>query len=248
MKFIDLNCDLGEGYSGDGELMQIVSSANIACGGHAGDEATMAATIVLAHKNGVAIGAHPSYRDRENFGRISVDISHTEIMELVAEQIVKLKWIADRLDAAVSHVKPHGALYNQAADDPVIASAIVKAVYEADSSLTLFGLAGSILLDEGRNAGIRVVGETFADRRYTYNGRLAPRSMSGAVIDDPLIAAEQALKIALGQPITTIDGNDIIIDAETICIHGDGVNAVSTARTIRTYLEKNSIEVRSYAD
>ncbi|QQS34426.1 MAG: LamB/YcsF family protein [Acidobacteriota bacterium] len=243
---IDLNCDLGEGYPDDAELMSIVTSANIACGGHAGDESTMAATVRLAIENRVAIGAHPGFRDKANFGRTYQTLSQYEITDLVAEQLTLLRDIAEKQEGCVSHVKPHGALYNRAADDAGAAAAIVKAVNAVDPSLILFGLAGSMLVTEGKNAGLRIVSEAFADRRYSAAGRLASRSIEGAVIDDAAVAAEQALKIAKREPIKTIDGEEIVIDAETICLHGDGITAVSTARLIRTFLEDNGIEVRSY--
>lgn len=246
MTSIDLNCDLGEGYSHDAELMGIITSANIACGGHAGDEATMSATVRLAIEKGVAIGAHPGYQDKENFGRNPLELSADEIINLIAEQITQLRNIAERHGGVISHVKPHGALYNQAADYPEISSAIALAVRSVDPSLIVFGLSNSALLDEARNAGLRVVGEAFADRRYTASGRLATRSIEGAVIKDPVVAAEQALRIAKRQPISTIDGKEVRIEAETICLHGDGVNAVSTARAMRRFLEDNGIEVRRY--
>jgi UPF0271 protein len=246
MKSIDLNCDLGEGYPDDAELMRVVSSANIACGGHAGDEGTIRSTVRLALENGVAIGAHPGYRDKDNFGRKALNLIPHEITELVMEQVALLKKIAAEEGATVSHIKPHGALYNQAADEKEVAGAVVKAIQGIDASLILFGLADSVLIDKGRRGGLRVCGEAFADRRYTSNGRLASRSIEGAVIQDPQAAAEQALKIALGQPIFTIDGRKITTNAQTICLHGDGISAVSTARLIRTFLENNGIEVRPY--
>ncbi|MBX3292533.1 MAG: LamB/YcsF family protein [Acidobacteria bacterium] len=246
MTSIDLNCDLGEGYPHDAELMGIITSTNIACGGHAGDEATMSATVRLAIENDVAIGAHPGYRDKENFGRTYQALTSDELTDLVTEQIALIINIAAKQNGYVSHVKPHGALYNRAADDPMTAAAIVKAIIAVDPSLILFGLAESTLVTEGRNAGLRVVGEAFADRRYTASRRLATRSIEGAVIKDPVVAAEQALWIAKRQPISTIDGSEVRIEAETICLHGDGVNAVSTARVMRRILEDNGIEVRRY--
>lgn len=246
MRTIDLNCDLGEGFPDDAELMSIITSANIACGGHAGDESTMADAVRLAIENSVAIGAHPGYRDIENFGRTPQALPPDEITELVSEQITLLKDIVTKQNGTVSHVKPHGALYNRAADDPVTATAIVDAIKVADHSLILFGLAGSILVKEATKAGLCVVGEAFADRRYTAAGRLASRAIEGAVIKDAAAAAEQALKIAKRQPISSIDGGEITIEAGTICLHGDGVNAVSTARLIRAFLEDNGIEIRSY--
>lgn len=246
MNSIDLNCDLGEGYPHDAELMSIITSANIACGGHAGDESTMSATVRLAIDNGVAIGAHPGYLDKENFGRKPLKLSADAIRKLVVDQITQLRNIVKSQGADISHVKPHGALYNQAADDREIASAIAMAVHSVNPSLTVFGLSNSTLLDEARNAGLRVVGEAFADRRYTATGRLASRSIEGAVIKDPSAAAEQALKLARREPISTIDGSEILVEAETVCLHGDGVSAVSTARTIREYLENNGIGIRRY--
>jgi UPF0271 protein len=246
MTSIDLNCDLGEGYPADAELMQFVTSANIACGGHAGDETTMRATVRLALANGVAVGAHPGYADKDNFGRTALDLTTDEISALVAEQVTLLKWIAADEGSAVSHVKPHGALYNQAAQDEKVAAAVVDAVKYVDPSLVLFGLAGSVLIEGGRREGLRVFGEAFADRRYTSKGRLAPRSKDGAVIQDPQAAADQALKIVMGQPVPTIDGGYVTIEAQTICMHGDGISAVPAARLIRAFLEENGICVRSY--
>jgi UPF0271 protein len=243
---IDLNCDLGEGCPFDAELMQLITSANIACGGHAGNDETMATTIRLAIANGVAIGAHPGYPDRENFGRQPLNLRTDVLSSLISGQIQRIKRIADSLGAEVSHVKPHGALYNQAAADSSIAQAVIDAVAAADGSLVLFGLANGLLIGMAQKAGLRTVGEAFADRRYLSNGRLAPRSTPGAVIEDPEAAAEQALRIARREPIPTIDGGSIVVQADTICLHGDGVNAVSNARLIRETLIDHGVEIICY--
>lgn len=243
---IDLNCDLGEGCPFDAELMQLITSANIACGGHAGDDETMATTIRLAIANGVAIGAHPGYPDRKNFGRQPLNLRPDLLSSLISGQIQCINTIANSFGAEVSHVKPHGALYNQAEADGSIARAVIDAVAAADGSMVLFGLANGSLIGMAQEAGLKTVGEAFADRRYLSNGRLAPRSVPGAVIEDPEAAAEQALRIARREPIPTIDGGHIVVHAETICLHGDGINAVSNARLVRETLIDHGVEIICY--
>ena len=177
---MDLNCDLGEGAAHDAELMPLISSANIACGGHAGNEATMRATIKLALEHDVAIGAHPGFADRENFGRVELPVSVAEVRGLVLNQVQHLLAIALQCNARVRHVKPHGALYNLAARDRDLAQAVAEAVYEADPRLLLVGLAGSCLLEAGSACGLSIISEVFADRTYQADGSLTPRSQAGA--------------------------------------------------------------------
>ena len=187
---IDFNCDLGEGAGHDGELMPWITSANIACGAHAGDEATMCATVSLAQRHGVAIGAHPGFADRENFGRRELTLTAAEVQALVEWQVRALQRIA-----TVVHVKPHGALYNLAARDPMIAAAVAAAVRAVDARLVLFALRGSELVRAGRSAGLRVAEEVFADRMYRVDGALTPRAEGGAVITDETESAAQALRL-----------------------------------------------------
>ena len=242
---IDLNCDLGEGCGNDADLMQFISSANIACGYHAGDTPTMQRTIELALEHGVAIGAHPGYADRKNFGRVEMHLSPTEIYRLVTDQISALKLVATGFGRSLDHVKPHGALYNQAAKDAEIATAIAEAVRDADPQLVLFGLAGSKYLDVARATGLCVASEVFADRTYMPDGSLTPRTEVGALIEDARVAVDQALQMVKIGSVTARDGASVPIRAETICLHGDGPHAVEFAQAITTGLRKNGINIAS---
>ena len=242
---IDLNCDLGEGASHDAELMPLVSSANIACGAHAGDEETMRRTIALALRHGVAIGAHPGYADRENFGRTEQNLPPAAVGELVRGQLIALQRLAAEQGAALTHVKPHGALYNQAARDPALADAIAAAVAEVDPSLVLFGLAGSHSLAAAEARGLATASEVFADRTYRPDGSLTPRTQPGALIDNAAAACAQALRLARDGLVRTTDGREIPLRADTVCLHGDGPHAVAFALCLRNALASAGIEVRA---
>ncbi len=244
MTHIDLNADIGEGFSSDGELVAIVSSVNIACGAHAGDTDTMRDTILLALKHGVAIGAHPGFADRTHFGRRELPIAPSAAGELVAAQLGVLQAIAGRLGAGVAHLKLHGALYNLAARDRGLADAVAGAVLRTRPSCALVGLAGSQLILAGKAAGLRVIGEAFADRLYLGDGTLSPRSHPGAVIADDDAAARQALRIAAEGNVIADDATLVAVSAQTICIHGDTPGAVSRARRIRAELAEAGIAVR----
>lgn len=241
---VDLNCDLGEGCSNDAELMRLISSANIACGFHAGDEATMRRTVELALENNVAIGAHPGYKDKENFGRITMQMSAQEIREVITEQILSLKDVCDSLGASIKHVKPHGALYNQATKDRELAAAIVEAVSEIDSSLIFFGLSGSVMIEEAKHLGMRTASEVFADRTYQSDGTLTPRTEPNALIEDENLSLTQVSDMVKYGRVRSVDAIMIPINAETICIHGDGPRAVEFASAIRNRLSENGIEIR----
>lgn len=236
MRRVDLNADVGEGMAGDAELLGIVTSANIACGLHAGDAVTMARTVDRCVAHGVGIGAHPSFDDREGFGRREMDIAPDEVRALVRRQIETLAAIARQAGARLSHVKPHGALYNQAARDPRLARAIADAVCDCDRSLLLVGLAGSALVSEGEAAGLRVANEVFADRAYGADGSLVPRSQPGAIIEDASVAVKRALRMVRTGTVLSIDGTDVPIRAETICVHGDTPGAAALARELRDAL------------
>jgi UPF0271 protein len=238
---IDLNCDLGEGSGHDAELMPLITSANIACGAHAGDEATMRATVALAQRHGVAIGAHPGFADRGNFGRSEMALTGSELGRLVTEQIGLLRELAP-----VRQVKPHGALYNLAARDAATAAVVAAAVRKADASLVLFGLAGSELVRAGRACGLRVAEEVFADRTYQRDGALTPRSRSDALIRDEGSAVAQVLRMIREGVVRATDGTDVPIVADTVCLHGDGMHAVEFARRLRTELAKAGVEVRAF--
>ncbi|MFI5336963.1 MAG: 5-oxoprolinase subunit PxpA [Opitutales bacterium] len=244
---LDLNCDLGEGAGHDAELMPLVTSANIACGAHAGDEATMRATIVLAKRHGVAPGAHPGFADRENFGRKELSLSLEEIHALVLAQIHALQRLAREAGTRVNFVKPHGALYNLAARNTLVADAVARAVYEADPRLTLFGLADSALLTAGRNNGLAVAAEAFADRTYQPDGSLTPRDRPDALITSADAAVAQVLRMVREGRVRATDGSEVALRADTVCLHGDGPHAVDFARRLRSELAASGIEVKSFS-
>jgi 5-oxoprolinase (ATP-hydrolysing) subunit A len=246
--FIDLNADVGEGCATDSQLVPLVSSVNIACGGHAGDMETMRRTVALALRNRVAIGAHPGFADRANFGRKELAVSPGQAAAMVVEQTWLLETVASKLGASVGHIKLHGALYNMASRDRVLASAIAAGISEAaresGSRWVLVAFAGSELYSRARAFGLRVSGEAFADRTYMPDGSLTPRSEPGAVIADEAEAARQAVRLATEGLVRTTGGTDLEVAADTICIHGDGPNAVELARRIRDGLELAGIDVR----
>lgn len=242
---IDLNCDMGEGCGDDAELMRFVSSTNIACGYHAGDRDTMRRTIDLALEYGVAIGAHPGYLDRENFGRTAMDLPLDEIRKLVTDQVVALKEIADAAGASISHVKPHGALYNQAARDRELAGAIADAVAAIDPRLTLFGLSGSFSISAGKARGLQTASEVFADRTYQSDASLTPRSDPNALIEETDVAITQVLNMIKYGRVRSTDGVMVKITAETVCLHGDGEHAVEFARALNAKLAEEGIAIKA---
>ncbi len=245
MKIIDINCDLGEGVGNDALIMPFISSANIACGYHAGDETTMKKTVELCSKNKVAIGAHPSFFDRQNFGRTDLHLPLEEIYDLVSKQIHFLEKIVINSGEKMHHIKPHGALYNMAARDEKIAATIALAIKDVNKELILYGLAGSHLIREGKKIGLRTASEVFADRTYQADGSLTPRSKSSALIEDTEKMIQQVLQMINKKNITTITGKTIPIKADTICIHGDGKNAVEFAKKINTTLKENNIVINA---
>ncbi len=245
MPTVDLNCDLGEGCGNDAELMPLITSANIACGGHAGDAETMRATVQLALQNEVAIGAHPGYPDQENFGRIEHDISHEELFDEIVAQVSALRDICREADTELSHVKPHGALYNLSARDAETARLIANAVAAVDHELVLFGLAGSHSLSEAERAGLRTASEVFGDRSYQPDGSLTPRSRLGALIESPEIAAAQVLEMVMNGQVTSMSGEPVPVRADTICLHGDGAFAPAFAMVIRDALRLAGVEIEA---
>jgi UPF0271 protein len=252
VKSIDLNCDMGEMPEAiaDGTqeaLMAYLTSVNIACRAHAGDEATMRTTIEQALRRKLAIGAHPGYADRANFGRLELDLSADEIAESVFEQVSKLGEIAAKCGARLGHVKAHGALYNQAARDAAVAEAIADGVGRWRRDVVLVGLAGSVMLDVFRRAGFPVAAEAFADRRYEPNGSLRSRKFADALVSNPADAAAQALHIAQSGRVAASDGREIRVEAQTICIHGDTPGALKIAAAIGERLKNAGIELRPLA-
>ncbi len=247
--FIDINADVGERPEAlvDGreeQLLALVSSANIACGVHAGDPSTMERVIRLCARYGVNIGAHPSYPDRANFGRVEMDLSSAEIEECMRSQIATLVELADKLHCGVRHVKPHGALYNVAAKNARVAKAIAEGVKRVDNRLILLGLAGSPMLNTWENAGLSVAAEAFADRRYEPDGSLRSRKLPDAVISNPSEAVEQVLGIVKRGLVVTADGGTLKAEAQTICIHSDTEGAIEIAHSLRHVLPKEGIEIR----
>ncbi len=245
---IDLNCDMGESADPvrveiDSELLQIVTSANIACGGHAGDASTMNATVRAATARIVAVGAHPGYPDRPGFGRAEMEMPAEAIEETVADQILALKACADRLGAPVTHVKPHGALYHAAMKKQQVAEGIARAVQRTLPEAILVGQAGNPVLDMWRSMGRRVAAEAFADRLYEPDGTLRSRTKPGALVSDPTAAAVQALRIARGEGAIAADGSVIPVRAETICIHSDTPGSVGIAREVRRRLEAAGVSI-----
>ncbi|WP_248320689.1 MULTISPECIES: 5-oxoprolinase subunit PxpA [unclassified Caballeronia] len=242
---IDLNADLGEGCGSDEALLDLVSSANIACGWHAGGATAMRDCVRWAVQKGVAIGAHPSFHDPENFGRKEMDLPPDEIYAGVLYQLGALAAIAKAEGGRIAHVKPHGALYNQAARTPDIADAIAAAVRDFDPSLLVFGLANSGLIDAARRAGLVAIEEVFADRGYRADGSLVPRKEPGALLDDEDAVLERTLSMVRDQRVQAVSGDWVPLNAQTICLHGDGEHALAFARRIRGALADAGIGVRA---
>jgi 5-oxoprolinase (ATP-hydrolysing) subunit A len=244
---IDLNADLGEGCENDEALLRLVSSANIACGWHAGDANTMRQSVRWALANGVAIGAHPSFPDRANFGRTTMHLPREEIVSGVLYQVGALAAIVRAEGGQLAHVKAHGQLYNQAAKEPELAAALCEAVRLFDPSLRFFGLAGSRMLKAAQAAGLTPVSEVFADRGYMPDGSLVPRSQPGALIEEEERALAQTLAMVREQKVVAIDGSTVPLQAQTVCLHGDGAHALAFARRIRETLQAQGIAVRPVA-
>ncbi len=245
MQSIDLNCDMGENMGNDAAILPFISSANVACGFHAGDENNMRQTIELCLKNNVAIGAHPSFFDKKNFGRTEMHLSAEQIYDLVILQLRVISKIAKEKKAKLHHVKPHGSLYNMSARDKLIAEAIANAIKDFDEELILYGLCGSVSLSVAQQLGLKTAGECFADRTYQDDGTLTSRSLPNALIENTEDATRQVLQMIKEKKVTTISGKKNTIAAETICIHGDGKHAVEFAKTIHQNLKENSIDIKT---
>ncbi len=242
---VDLNADLGEGCGNDRELLQLVSSANIACGFHAGDAQTMRQSVRWALEFGVAIGAHPSFPDRENFGRTAMQLPPETVYAQVVYQLGALAAITQAEGGKMVHVKPHGMLYNQAAVEPELADAIARAVKAVDPSLRLVGLAGGELIRAGERVGLTTRQEVFADRRYQSNGNLVSRSQPDALIETDQQALEQTLSMILQKQVISRDGIVVPVQADTVCLHGDGEHALAFARSLRATFAEKGIDVRA---
>ncbi len=250
---IDLNADLGESLltgneNPDQQIMPYITSANIACGYHAGDQVSMEVAVEAAIKNRVAIGAHPGFPDKEGFGRREMQIPDLELLEMIQDQINLLNQIVSRQGGTLIHVKPHGALYNMAAKDVALSGLIAKAIVNVNPKLVLVGLAGSVMIAEAEKLGLTTAHEAFADRRYKSDGQLVPRSVKGSVIHEIEEACFQVGQIVMQQELTSLDGQLVPILAQTICLHGDHPGSVQFAQSLHAFLMKNGISVQSIQD
>jgi UPF0271 protein len=248
MRVIDLNSDLGESFGpwqmgADEELMTSITSANVACGFHAGDPTVMRRTIALAKAHGVAVGAHPGFADLVGFGRREMHVSPAEVEDLVLYQVAAIAGVAASEGVRLQHVKAHGALYNMAARDAALAAAIARAVAAFDRSLILFGLPNSALLQEGENAGLPIAAEIFADRTYERDGSLTSRRKPGSVIHDPAQVVDRAVRMVTSGRVTATDGSEIPLRTDTMCLHGDTPGSAELARRIRGALEASGVTV-----
>jgi len=248
MTTIDINCDMGESYGAwkmgaDAAVMPLISSANIACGFHGGDPATIRATVKLAVDHGVAIGAHPSLPDLQGFGRRVMKISPQDMYDLVVYQAGAVEAFARAAGARLHHVKCHGALYNMAANDDGLAEAMARAVRDLGGGVMLYALSNSKMMKIGQQSGVRVVGEVFADRGYADDGTLAPRGTPGAMIEDAGVAAERAVAMVEKRLVTSLSGKAIPVSPDTLCLHGDQPGAVAFAHAIRKAFAERRVEV-----
>lgn len=244
---VDLNCDMGEGMDTDADIFPFISSVNIACGSHAGDADTMRRTVEWALRHHAAIGAHPSYPDKENFGRVDMlgqGLTAEEIPVIVVNQLITLQAICDEFGALLHHVKPHGALYNRAARDASVAALICRAIREFDPALQLYGLSGSVMQQEAAKQGLVFVSEVFADRSYQPDGSLTPRNLPGALIPDTRASVDQVLQM-VGSGKVMAENAEIPILADTICLHGDGDHAVEFAAAIYEALTLQGIAIEA---
>ena len=248
MPSIDLNCDMGESFGAwklgnDTALMEHVTSVNIACGFHAGDATTIRETVETSFKKNVAVGAHPSYPDLQGFGRRNMSLSTEDVYDIVLYQVAALKGICEASGGKLHHVKPHGALYNQAAKSRELARAIAAAVRAIDSGLVFYGGSGSLLISEAEALGLRTASEVFADRTYQADGSLTPRTLPNALIREQSHAVDQAVQMVTSGTVTAGSGEVLNIKAETICIHGDGEHALEFAIALRSAFRDNNIDV-----
>jgi 5-oxoprolinase (ATP-hydrolysing) subunit A len=245
---VDLNCDMGESFGAyrigaDEEVFPFITSANVACGFHGGDASVMRTTLARAKERGVAVGAHPGFQDLIGFGRRNMEATAEEIYDLVVYQIGALLGFANAAGVTLQHVKAHGALYNMAAVRPDLAAAIAHAVHDVDEGLVLFGLPGSHLIIEGRAAGLKTAGEAFADRNYMADGTLVSRRRADAQVHDPNEAVARAVRMVRDGKVRAIDGSDIALEVDTICVHGDGPHAAEFAERLRIGFEDAGITI-----
>lgn len=245
MKHVDLNVDLAEGCGNDERLLQLVSSANVACGLHAGDYNEMRKAIQWAKANNVRVGAHPSFPDRENFGRTNMQLADDELRACLLYQLGAVKALCEAENVILAYVKPHGALYNQAAKDPALARLIAQTIKAFDPKLALMGLSGSLMLNMAQEEGVGIISEVFADRHYLADGSLVPRTRDDALVENDEEAISQVLQMVLEGKVPTIEGGKVAIQADSICLHGDGTHAIEFAEKIRVALKEKQIEIHA---
>lgn len=240
---VDLNCDLGEGAKLDAEIIPLISSANIACGFHAGDSEIMDNTLELCRINNVSAGAHPGYPDKENFGRTNMNATPKQVYDYTLYQLGALSAIAKAKGVRLQHVKPHGAMYNMAAKSRELSDAIVDAVYDFDSSLILLALSGSQMINSAKEKGLKYASEVFADRAYEADGALRPRSLEGAMIEDENEAIQRVVRMVKEGKVRAYTGEDVELEAHSVCVHGDGIKALEFVKALNTAFKENNIEV-----
>jgi 5-oxoprolinase (ATP-hydrolysing) subunit A len=242
---IDLNCDLGEGMPNDKALMTYISSANIACGYHAGDESTIQRTIEYCLQHKVAIGAHPGFRDRENFGRTEMHLADDELYDLIADQLVLVQKYCDAIQAKLHHIKLHGALYNMSAKSERMSEVLLRVIKDLNPNLILYALSGSTTITQAKLAGIKVANEVFADRTYQDDGALTPRTEKHALITDRETSLQQVMKMVKHKQVISYTGKSIPLAVDTICLHGDGEHALPFAKSIHNFLLSNQIYIQA---
>jgi 5-oxoprolinase (ATP-hydrolysing) subunit A len=247
---VDVNCDMGESFGAyqigaDDAVFPHITSANVACGFHGGDPSVMRLTVARAKQHGVAVGAHPGLPDLIGFGRRNMDVSPDDAYDMVVYQVGALMGVVRAASVPLQHVKAHGALYNMAAKNVELARAIAHAVRDVDRKLVLFGLPGSFLISEGESAGLATASEAFADRNYMNDGSLVSRKRADAHVHDPNAVAARAVRMVREGKVRSVDGQDIAVRADTICLHGDGAHALTFARTLQSAFSKEGIDVRA---
>lgn len=243
---IDLNCDLGEGALFDDQIIPLISSANIACGFHAGDAETMKKTLSMCQKHGVAAGAHPGYPDKENFGRTNLNVTPQQVYDYTVYQIGAIMAFESKTGKAISYIKPHGAMYNQAAKDIALANAICDAILDTNKNLTLLALSGSKMIDAAKSKGVKYASEVFADRAYEADGSLRARSLEGSMITDENEAIARVVRMVKEGKVKAYTGEEITIEAHSVCVHGDGEKALDFVRALNKAFEENDIVVSSF--
>lgn len=253
MKLVDLNCDMGESFGAykigeDASIVKFISSANCACGFHASDPLVMEKTVAVCKENGVLVGAHPGYPDLVGFGRRQMKVSPAELKAMVMYQVGALKAFCTAAGVPLQHVKPHGAMYNMAGKDETLSAAIAEAIYDVDPSLILLGLSGSKLVQAAKNTGLPYASEVFADRAYESDGSLVARTKEGAMITDEDEAVSRVIRMVKEGVVTSIDGKDIPVDADSICLHGDSPKALAFAEKISRRLKEEGIRVAPMKD